>query len=67
MVMTASTMLALGTALPDFKLPDVVSGTQVSPSTFKDNRSMSLAATAACKNRWKPSRRSSSHPVSVQT
>ena len=38
MVMTASTMLALGTALPDFKLPDVVSGTQVSPSTFKDKK-----------------------------
>src|SRR5262245_10023540 len=38
MVMTASTMLALGTPLPDFMLPDVVSGAQVGPRTFKDKK-----------------------------
>ena len=32
MVAVASTMLALGTAAPDFSLPDVVSGKTVSPS-----------------------------------
>ncbi len=34
MVTTASTMLALGTEAPDFNLPDVVSGNQVSLQTF---------------------------------
>jgi len=36
MVMTASTMLPLGTPLPDFTLPDVVKGTPVSPASFKE-------------------------------
>ena len=34
MAKTASTMLALGTAAPDFRLPDVVSGQTVSLNTF---------------------------------
>ncbi len=36
MVRTASTMLALGTAAPDFSLPDVVSGQTISLNTFAD-------------------------------
>lgn len=36
MVMTESTMLALGTAAPDFALPDVVSGKTISPQDFAD-------------------------------
>lgn len=35
MALTPSTMPALGTRAPDFALPDVVSGTTVSPATFK--------------------------------
>ncbi|NJL89509.1 MAG: thioredoxin family protein [Coleofasciculaceae cyanobacterium SM2_1_6] len=34
MVRTASTMLALGTAAPEFQLPDAVSGQTISLSTF---------------------------------
>ncbi len=34
MALTPSTMLALGTTAPDFKLPDVVSGKTVSLATF---------------------------------
>ncbi|MBW4577763.1 MAG: thioredoxin family protein [Aphanothece sp. CMT-3BRIN-NPC111] len=34
MARTASTMLPLGTQAPDFQLPDVVSGTTISPGTF---------------------------------
>ena len=34
MALTHSTMLALGTQLPDFELPDVVSGNMFSSSTF---------------------------------
>lgn len=34
MAKTASTMLALGTAAPDFQLPDVVSGQTISLDTF---------------------------------
>jgi len=36
MALTASTMLALGTAAPDFSLPDVVSGTTIRLDTFKN-------------------------------
>lgn len=36
MAMTASTMLDLGVAAPDFQLPDVVSGQTISLSTFAD-------------------------------
>ncbi len=34
MALTNSTMLALGTELPVFQLPDVVSGQIISPETF---------------------------------
>ena len=34
MALTPSTMLALGTAAPDFRLPDVVSGQTIALSTF---------------------------------
>jgi peroxiredoxin len=37
---TPSTMLDLGTAAPDFKLPDVVTGGIVSLSTFRDKRAL---------------------------
>ena len=37
MALTASTMLELGTSAPDFQLPDVVSGQQISLATFADN------------------------------
>lgn len=40
MALTPSTMLALGTKAPDFKLPDVVSGKTISPDTFKDKRAL---------------------------
>lgn len=40
MVMTSSTMLALGTKAPDFKLPDVVSGRTVSLGTFADRKAL---------------------------
>ena len=36
MVMTESTMLALGTPAPNFALPDVVSGQTISPQDFAD-------------------------------
>ena len=38
MVMTASTMLALGTKAPDFRLPDVISGSQISLSDFPSGK-----------------------------
>ncbi|MFM7580545.1 MAG: redoxin domain-containing protein, partial [Microcystaceae cyanobacterium] len=40
MVLTPSTMLALGTPAPDFSLPDVVSGEIVSLSTFQDKKAL---------------------------
>ena len=40
MVKTASTMLALGTAAPDFQLPDVVSGKTISLDTFADSKAL---------------------------
>ena len=40
MVMTSSTMLALGTKAPDFSLPDVVSGRTVSLGTFADRKAL---------------------------
>lgn len=36
MVLTASTMLPLGTSAPDFQLPDLVSGEPISLATFAD-------------------------------
>lgn len=40
MVLTASTMLSLGTKAPDFQLPDVVSGETISLSTFTDKKAL---------------------------
>ena len=40
MVKTASTMLALGTAAPEFQLPDVVSGKTISLDTYKDSQAL---------------------------
>jgi peroxiredoxin len=40
MVLTASTMLALGTDAPDFHLPDVVSGEIISLATFADKKAL---------------------------
>ena len=40
MVLTPSTMLALGTRAPDFKLPDVVSGKEVSLATFEGKKAL---------------------------
>ena len=40
MVLTASTMLSLGTKAPDFQLPDVVSGETISLSTFADKQAL---------------------------
>jgi peroxiredoxin len=40
MALTPSTMLALGTKAPDFQLPDVVSGENVSLSTFADKKAL---------------------------
>ena len=40
MVKTASTMLALGTAAPEFQLPDVVSGKTISLDTYKEDRAL---------------------------
>ncbi len=40
MVRTASTMLALGVSAPDFSLTDVVSGTQISLSSFTDQSAL---------------------------
>src|SRR5688572_12446449 len=38
MALTPSTMLPLGTAAPDFSLPDVVSGKKVSLNDFSKNK-----------------------------
>jgi len=40
MAATSSTMLALGTKVPDFKLQDVVTGGNVSPSTYEDKKAL---------------------------
>ncbi len=40
MVLTPSTMLALGTQAPDFSLPDVVSGNLVSLADFSDRQAL---------------------------
>ncbi|MEB3310976.1 MAG: thioredoxin family protein [Snowella sp.] len=40
MVLTPSTMLALGTQAPDFHLPDVVSGTIISLETFNPKKAL---------------------------
>jgi len=40
MVLTASTMLALGTDAPDFHLPDVVTGETISLATFADKKAL---------------------------
>ncbi|MGB5632975.1 MAG: thioredoxin family protein [Waterburya sp.] len=42
MVKTASTMLPLGTAAPEFQLPDVVSGKTISLATFRDSKALLL-------------------------
>jgi len=40
MVLTPSTMLALGTSAPDFQLRDVVSGEEISLATFADKSAL---------------------------
>ena len=40
MALTPSTMLALGTLAPNFKLPDVISGNMVSLDDFKDKKAL---------------------------
>lgn len=40
MVLTASTMLSLGTKAPNFQLPDVVSGQLISLDTFADKKGL---------------------------
>ncbi|MBI5471276.1 MAG: thioredoxin family protein [Ignavibacteriae bacterium] len=40
MASTLSTMLPLGTPLPEFTLPDVVSGKLITPETFKDSTAL---------------------------
>lgn len=40
MVKTASTMLALGTAAPEFQLPDVISGEIISLATFSGSKAL---------------------------
>ena len=40
MVLTPSTMLPLGTAAPNFQLPDVTSGKTVSLATFSDRKAL---------------------------
>jgi peroxiredoxin len=40
MVETASTMLALGTTAPDFNLPDMVSGQDISLQTFEGKKAL---------------------------
>ncbi|MEA5507573.1 thioredoxin family protein [Halotia wernerae UHCC 0503] len=40
MALTASTMLPLGTKVPDFHLPEVVSGKTISLSTFADKKAL---------------------------
>ena len=42
MVRTASTMLPLGTVAPEFELPDVVSGENISLATFADRKALLL-------------------------
>ncbi len=42
MVKTASTMLPLGTAAPEFQLPDVVSNQTISLATFADGQALLL-------------------------
>ena len=40
MALTPSTMLALGTTAPEFKLPDVISGNTISLSTFAGTKAL---------------------------
>ncbi len=40
MALTHSTMLALGTPVPDFHLPDVVSGTMIAPGHFAGRKGL---------------------------
>jgi peroxiredoxin len=40
MVLTASTMLPLGTVAPDFNLPDVVTGKMISLANFSDKKAL---------------------------
>jgi peroxiredoxin len=40
MAAVSSTMLPLGTALPDFRLPDAVTGRDVSPADFHDAKAL---------------------------
>jgi len=40
MALTESTMIALGSALPSFSLPDVVSGRMVSPEDYADRKAL---------------------------
>lgn len=40
MALTPSTMLPLGTAAPDFQLPDTVSGKKLSLASFKDKKAL---------------------------
>jgi peroxiredoxin len=40
MVLTASTMLAIGTKAPNFHLPEVVSGNEISLDTFADKKAL---------------------------
>lgn len=40
MALTASTMMLLGTKLPDFQLPDVVSSQSISPATFAGHQAL---------------------------
>lgn len=40
MALTASTMLPIGTKVPDFHLPEVVSGKTISLSTFADKKAL---------------------------
>ncbi len=42
MVLTPSTMLALGTPAPDFELPDAVSAKKISLSSFKNKKALLL-------------------------
>ena len=40
MVETASTMLPLGTKVPDFTLPDVVTGKEIGPADFEGKKAL---------------------------
>lgn len=40
MALTHSTMLELGTSVPDFQLPDVVSGKMIDPGQFSDRKGL---------------------------